>query len=110
LAGLLLLAVVAALQILAASSDSWALRLSPAANAWSASFIAVGSVWLAYDVLWKHSRGFRWLGIALFLVAVPVVGYLGAKLARSSAGSPPGIRARTLASLPAVLAVLAAAI
>jgi arylsulfatase A-like enzyme len=110
LAGLLLLAVVAALQILAASSDSWALRLSPAANAWSASFIAVGSVWLAYDVLWKHSRGFRWLGIALFLVAVPVVGYLGVKLARSSAGSPPGIRARTLASLPAVLAVLAAAI
>lgn len=77
LAGLLLLAVVAALQILAASSDSWALRLSPAANAWSASFIAVGSVWLAYDVLWKHSPGFRWLGIALFLVAVPVVGYPG---------------------------------
>jgi arylsulfatase A-like enzyme len=101
---------VAALQILAASSDSWALRLSPAANAWSASFIAVGSVWLAHDVLWKHSRGFRWFGIALFLVAVLVVGYLGTKLARSSVGSPPRIRARTLASLSPVVAVLAAAV
>ncbi len=108
--GLALLGIVAALQIMSASSDSWALRFTPAANAWNASFMAVGSVWLAHEVFWKHSPQLRWLGLVSFLLAVLVAGWLSAKLVRKSGGLSPSLFARTLASLSAALAVFAAAV
>ncbi len=72
--------------------------------------MAVGSVWLAHDVFWRHSRGVRWFGIVLFLGAVLMAGWLSAKLARNPSGSSPRLFARTLASVSAALVILALAV